>query len=186
VDIGPTRTLQQDVEFGVLQIVDIALRAISPAVNDPSTAINCIDQLSRIMVRWISRDQPETHFSNPPHVVRVVVPWITTEELLDTAFDQIRHYAASDVAVSLRLLRALTDIALCVGDHAFAVCLLERGRRVVDGASNLLDPGDLARLRARLRELENICQDGGAGAPGPHATSLPEAAATIHELGAEL
>jgi len=40
-DIGPTRTLQQDVEFGVIQIVDIALRAISPAVNDPSTAISC-------------------------------------------------------------------------------------------------------------------------------------------------
>jgi uncharacterized membrane protein len=55
VDIGPTRTLQQDVEFGVLQIVDIALRAISPAVNDPSTAINSIDQLSRIMICWIGR-----------------------------------------------------------------------------------------------------------------------------------
>ena len=46
-DLGPTRTMQQDVEFGVLQLVDIALRAISPAVNDPSTAITCIDQLSQ-------------------------------------------------------------------------------------------------------------------------------------------
>ena len=43
-DIGPTRTLQQDIEFGVVQIVDIGLRAISPAVNDPSTAISCVDQ----------------------------------------------------------------------------------------------------------------------------------------------
>ncbi|MHB8528517.1 MAG: DUF2254 domain-containing protein [Caulobacteraceae bacterium] len=49
-DLGPARTLEQDVEFGVLQIVDIALRAISPAVNDPSTAIGCIDQLSRLIV----------------------------------------------------------------------------------------------------------------------------------------
>ncbi len=46
-DFGPSRTLQQDVEFGVLQIVDIALKAISPAVNDPSTAISSVDQLSR-------------------------------------------------------------------------------------------------------------------------------------------
>jgi uncharacterized membrane protein len=82
VDVGPTRTLQQDAEFGVLQIVDIALRAISPAVNDPSMAINCIDQLSRIMIRWIGRDPPETYLSSPPHVVRVVVPWITTDGLL--------------------------------------------------------------------------------------------------------
>ena len=58
-DIGPMRTLQQDVEFGVIQIVDIALRAISPAVNDPSTAISCIDQLSRILIRWVSRFPPE-------------------------------------------------------------------------------------------------------------------------------
>src|SRR5271166_2527627 len=57
-DIGPTRTLQQDVEFGVLQIADIALKAISPAVNDPSTAITCLDQLGRILIRWISRDTP--------------------------------------------------------------------------------------------------------------------------------
>jgi uncharacterized membrane protein len=48
-DFGPTRTLQQDVEFGVLQIVDIALKAISPAVNDPTTAISCVDQLSRVL-----------------------------------------------------------------------------------------------------------------------------------------
>lgn len=50
-DFGPTRTLQQDVEFGILQIVDVALKAISPAVNDPTTAINCVDQLSRILIR---------------------------------------------------------------------------------------------------------------------------------------
>ena len=51
-DIGSTRTLQQDVEFGIIQIVDIALRAMSPAVNDPSTAISCVDQLSRILIFW--------------------------------------------------------------------------------------------------------------------------------------
>ena len=75
-DIGPTRTLQQDVEFGVIQIVDIALRAISPAVNDPSTAISCIDQLSRILIRWLGRAPPESVLFDPPHVPRVAVPWI--------------------------------------------------------------------------------------------------------------
>jgi uncharacterized membrane protein len=54
-DIGPTRTMQQDVEFGIIQIADIALRAMSPSINDPSTAISCVDQLSRIMILWISR-----------------------------------------------------------------------------------------------------------------------------------
>ena len=95
-DIGPTRTLQQDVEFGVIQIVDIALRAISPAVNDPSTAISCIDQLSRILIRWLGRAPPASVLFDPPHVPRVMVPWISVDGMLDTAFEQIRHYAATD------------------------------------------------------------------------------------------
>ncbi len=60
IDIGPTRTMQQDVEFGIVQIVDIALRAISPAVNDPTTAISCVDQLSCILIRWLSREAPRS------------------------------------------------------------------------------------------------------------------------------
>jgi uncharacterized membrane protein len=157
VDLGATRTLQQDVEFGVLQIVDIALRAISPAVNDPSTAIGCIDQLSRIMIRWISRDPADTHLASPLHVVRVVVPQIATDELLDTAFDQIRHYAVNDVAVTLRLLRAFIDIQSCAADPLLGAQLVERGRRIVDGASKTLGSENIAYLRARLAQLENSC-----------------------------
>jgi uncharacterized membrane protein len=105
-DIGPTRTLQQDAEFGIIQIVDIALRAISPAVNDPSTAISCIDQLSSILIAWCGRTPPPSVIFDPPHVPRVEVPWIGLEGMLNTAFDQIRHYAAADLAVNLRLLRS--------------------------------------------------------------------------------
>src|SRR6516164_9707407 len=60
IDMGPTRTMQQDVEFGIIQIVDIALRAMSPAINDPSTAISCVDQLSRIIICWLSREPPKS------------------------------------------------------------------------------------------------------------------------------
>jgi uncharacterized membrane protein len=93
--------MQQDVEFGVIEIVDIALRAISPAVNDPSTAISCVDQLSRILIRWLGCVPPPTYLYGAPHVLRVVLPEIPLERLLDTAFEQIRHYSQSDIAVSL-------------------------------------------------------------------------------------
>lgn len=153
-DIGPTRTLQQDVEFGVIQIVDIALRAISPAVNDPSTAITCLDQLSRILIRWISRHGPEVLLCDPPQVVRVVLPAITVGGLLDTAFEQVRHYAAGDVAVSARLLRALGDIAASTDDPGLRGELAERGRRVVAGCRGRLDDADLRMLGERLAMLE--------------------------------
>jgi uncharacterized membrane protein len=153
-DIGPTRTLQQDVEFGVIQIVDIALRAISPAVNDPSTAISCIDQLSSILILWCARTPPPSALYDPPHVLRVEIPWIDLEGLLSTAFDQIRHYAASDLAVNLRLLRAMGDIAATTSRRDVRAALLARARLLVARAGANLLESDGARLEARLAELE--------------------------------
>jgi len=153
-DLGPSRTLQQDVEFGVLQIVDIALRAISPAVNDPTTAINCIDQLSRILIRFASREPPDSLLYDLPGVPRVIVAWIEFERLADAAFEQIRLYSQGDVAVSLRLLRALGDIAATSLDPGLRGGLLERGRRIVSGCATRLGEPELAQLTARLHELE--------------------------------
>ncbi len=158
-DIGPARTMQQDVEFGIIQIVDIALRAISPAVNDPSTAISCIDQLSRILIRWINRIPPPSFFYDPPHVLRLVVPWIDFNGLLDTAFEQIRHYAASDVAVSLRLLRAFNDIAGSIPDPKLRSIVIERAGRVVVSCIDHLPETDLIKLRERMARLKSAGGD---------------------------
>jgi uncharacterized membrane protein len=156
LDIGPTRTMQQDVQFGVIQLVDIALRAISPAVNDPSTAITCIDQLSRVLIRWIGRAPPRSQIFGPPHVLRVVVPWISADGLFDTAFEQIRHYSASDIVVSLRLLRAFNDIATAAQNEEIHLSLIERAHRVVDGCTARLPEYALHELRKRLALLENL------------------------------
>jgi len=154
IDLGPTRTLQQDIEFGIVQIVDIALRAISPAVNDPTTAISSIDQLSSIMIRWTSRAPPRCYYYDPPHVLRVIVPWIDFDGLLDLAFEQIRHYSVSDAAVSLRLMRALADISSTTSDPAIRTRLLERGKRVIDGCASQIQEFEIQRLRTRLALLE--------------------------------
>jgi len=155
-DLGPSRTLQQDVEFGVLQIVDIALKAISPAVNDPSTAISCVDQLSRILIRFASREPPESLLFDPPGVFRVSITWIGFEKLLDSAIEQIRMYSKTDVAVSLRLLRALGDIAGTTADRAFRRMLAERGQRIVAGCAEKLSEDELKEMRGRLAALERL------------------------------
>jgi uncharacterized membrane protein len=160
-DIGPMRTMQQDVEFGV-----IALRAISPAVNDPSTAISCIDQLTRILICWVGRIPPESRMFNPPHVLRVVLPWINVDGLLDTAIEQIRAYATTDAAVSLRLLRLLHDVSVTVEDDALRGLLADRGVRVVEACRGRLRPDDLARLEQRLAGLERM--RGGRNDPTRH------------------
>jgi uncharacterized membrane protein len=152
-DIGPTRTLQQDIEFGVLQIVDIALKAISPAVNDPTTAIGCVDQLSRILIRFAAREAPEGILYNPPGVFRVHISWIDFERLLDSAFEQIRVYARSDVAVSLRILRGLGDISVTTSDAQLRRIIAARAHRVVEGCAGHLNEEELKPVRLRAKTL---------------------------------
>ena len=155
-DFGPTRTLQQDVEFGVLQIVDIALKAISPAVNDPTTAIGCVDQLARILIRFVSRDMPEPRLYDLHGVARVSIQWIDFEHLLDSAFEQIRMYSKADVAVSLRLLRAFGDIAISTDDLDLRTVLLNRGRQIVEGCSQRIAPEEVKALVNRLASLQKL------------------------------
>ncbi len=156
LDLGPSRTLQQDVEFGVLQIVDIALKAISPAVNDPSTGVTCVDQLSRIMIRFAARDPAVSLLYDPPSVVRVAIPWIHFDRLLAAAFEQVRLYSSADMAVSLRMLRALGDIAGSSTDASYRRSLYEAGKRIVEGCAGKMGPVELEPMRARLALLEKL------------------------------
>ena len=156
VDFGPTRTLQQDIEFCVLQIVDIALKAISPAVNDPTTAIGCVDQLSRILIRVVSRDMPEGRLFDLGGTARVSIQWIDLDRLLDSAFEQIRMYSKTDIAVSLRLLRGLGDIAITTDDRDLRKLLFGRGRRIVEGCSERIAAEELKPLVVRLRMIEKL------------------------------
>jgi len=91
---------------------------------------------------------------DPPHVPRVYVPWISVDGMLDTAFEQVRHYAANDAAVSLRLLRAIGDIGGALQQDDTRAKLLERARRIVDGSTERLGEGEAARLRQRVATLE--------------------------------
>jgi uncharacterized membrane protein len=155
-DFGPSRTLQQDIEFGVLQIVDIGLKAISPAVNDPSTTISCVDQLSRVLIRFASREGPSPLLCDPAGVARVSIMWSNFGRMLDSAFEQIRLYSQTDIAVSLRMMRALGDVGVTLPDPEDRRTLVERGRRIVTGCAEKLGEQEMKELRARLVGLEKL------------------------------
>jgi uncharacterized membrane protein len=129
---------------------------MSPAVNDPSTAINCVDQLSRMLIRFASREEAASLRYDPPGTLRVCIPWPGFDPLVDAAFDQIRLYSKADVAVSLRMLRALGDIAATIPDPAVQQTLAERGRRIVAGCAEELGEEEVGKLRVRLSALERL------------------------------
>jgi uncharacterized membrane protein len=106
--LGPERTRQQDVELGIRQLADIAVRALSPAVNDPTTATLCIDRLGQLLVRAASRDEIEVVRGS---VGRVMLRGPSFARLTDVAFTQIRHYGAGDALVATHLMTTLGEVA---------------------------------------------------------------------------
>ena len=108
--ISRHRTTVQDVGFGIRQIVDIALKGLSPGINDTTTAVICVDYLSAILVRLASH-QVETPFRMDQGELRVISRGPTFRSLLDESFDQIRQNSEGNVAVLARLIQALNTIS---------------------------------------------------------------------------
>ncbi|HEY9880051.1 MAG TPA: DUF2254 domain-containing protein [Leptolyngbyaceae cyanobacterium] len=109
--LGRDMTEHQDVAFPIQQLVEIALRALSPGINDPFTAVRCIDRLSAGLAQLASREFPSPYRYDKFHKLRVIAEPVTFETLADTAFTQIRHYGCSDSVVIRRLLDAIASIA---------------------------------------------------------------------------
>ena len=109
------RTIEQDAGFGIRQIVDIALRALSPSVNDTTTGVMCVDYLSAILAHLADRTFPPRERYCEGNL-RVVTTEQTYESLLSDAFDQIRSSAGGNVSVLVRVLEALKTAGAATRD----------------------------------------------------------------------
>ncbi|PYF83567.1 putative membrane protein [Marinomonas alcarazii] len=109
--LGPKRTPIQDPEFAVHQLVEIALRALSPGINDPYSAIACIDKLTAAVCDLTQKSFPEGITYDESGVERVTYKTTSFENLANIAFNQIRQYSQSCLAVQLRQLEGVIRIA---------------------------------------------------------------------------
>lgn len=128
--ISEERSLTQDPAYAVRAIVDIAVRALSPAVNDPTTAVQSIDTLDSLLHRLALRDLGSGVVTDDDGVVRVIYPAADWDEVLDLALTEIRAYGASSHQVSRRLYALLAALERDVpaGRHA----ALARQRALLD------------------------------------------------------
>jgi uncharacterized membrane protein len=108
--ISRHRTVDQDAAFGIRQIVDVALKALSPGINDTTTAVMGVDYLTTILARIAPREIPSSYRYEDGEL-RVIAMGPSFESLLADSFDQIRSNAKGDVAIMLRMLGALQTIA---------------------------------------------------------------------------
>ncbi|WP_417389798.1 DUF2254 domain-containing protein [Gimesia sp.] len=110
--IGPRRTPRQDVSYAALELVEIAVRALSPGINDPFTAMTCVDRLGGAMGRFAERSRPVQIRRDSESIPRVLVTSADDfADVLTGSFGMIREYGFSSTAVSLKMLEALSGIA---------------------------------------------------------------------------
>lgn len=111
--LGNDRTADQDLEYVVRQLVEVASRALSPGVNDPNTAIDVIDRFGDALCRLRDRSWSDG-LHREAGQLRLVMPCTSFGGLLDAMFHQIRQYGRSSPAVMIRLLEVLRIAASCM------------------------------------------------------------------------
>lgn len=148
--ISSARTIEQDAGFGIRQIVDIALKALSPGVNDTTTAITCIDYLTAINRRLANRRIAHALVFEDSRL-RVIAKGPDFEEFLAESFDQIRANAGGKAAVILHLLRSLKTIHAATDDTYRRLLISRHISLLEDLTSSTIDSAyDAARIRRAL------------------------------------
>jgi uncharacterized membrane protein len=151
--IGNQRTLDQDAGFGLRQLVDIGLKALSPGINDTSTAVMCIDRLGSLLALLAGRD-----LGSPVRaeggLVRVLAQRPDFASYLATAFDQVRANAAEDLAIYLRLLAALHTVAQRTTRPDYRHALRQQAELAMAAAEkNITVPYESEQVRQHYRDV---------------------------------
>jgi uncharacterized membrane protein len=152
VAIGRHRTLTQDGEFGIAQIVEIAIRALSPAVNDTFTGVACVDWLADALLTFADKPPLEGNWYDAAGELRVWMPAVRIERLIKLAFDQIRQASATTPAVLIRQLDVIRRLAPRMSEAARRA-LADQADAIRDTATGLvpLDRRDLDAAYERAR-----------------------------------
>lgn len=157
---GNQRTSVQDVEFLVNQLVEVAVRALSPGVNDPFTAITCLDNLGSALCRLARRDMPTPYRYDTHDQLRVITPVYTFPNLINSAFDQIRQYSYSSTAVTVRLLEIIIEIARFVHRPEDRDVLLLHAKMISRGADDgLSEERDRQEVQKRFQLANHLLSD---------------------------
>jgi len=160
------RTVEQDAAFGIRQIVDMALKALCPGVNDTSTAVMCVDYLTAILARLTVRQFPPVHRYDG-EALRAITMAPTFDSLLAEAFDQIRSSAEGNVAIMARMLGAIHTIASLTVSPPHRRALDEQVQWIAELADRTIESThDRARMETRLKHVRDALEAEPALCPG--------------------
>jgi uncharacterized membrane protein len=171
---GPYRALTQDVSFGFDQLVEVAIRALSPAVNDTFTALTCIDWLSHSLCRITTGWHPQRVHRDPAGRIRVIAYQADYDRLVQRAFEKIRQCSGGMPAVMIRQLEALCRVMEQTAIPRRRQVLLEQGAMIWRSCEQTVpEPADRQDV---LRRYEALLLLDGATGVGTETAGAPETA----------
>ncbi len=144
--LGSDRTESTDLAFGLRQLQDVATRALSPGVNDPTTAVLAVEQMSTVLCAYASHPLGDDLIEDANGTCRVAVPRPGFAALLELAVGPTRRYAADEPDVLAALLTLLIDVAEHVADNAERCAVVESQIQRVLTTASLTDEVDQARI----------------------------------------
>ncbi len=151
---GNQRTARQDVRFLINELVEIAARALSPGINDPFTAMGCMDWLGAALKRLADRDIPSAFRHDEEGRLRVVAQPTSYEEFVAHVFSQLRPYVAADRNASLHALKVMGEVGSRVEKHEGMAELRRQADALLDGAESVLAmEADKVAIRDRHGDL---------------------------------
>ncbi|MEO8063577.1 MAG: DUF2254 domain-containing protein [Pseudomonadota bacterium] len=158
--LGAQRASNADIEFAIRQLVEVAIRALSPGINDPYTAINVLDRLGAALCELSGVHLPSGVFLRNERVV-LVVPSIDYDGLVDAMFHMIRQSGNGHAAVLIRLMEILSVVQSCETDSGRRATLKRHAEILLgDAQRSIGTPADLADLRQRYEAFCAIGRDG--------------------------
>jgi len=152
--VGPHRTLTQDVSFGIDQLVEIGLRALSAAVNDTFTALTCIDWLGENLCKIVTGWHPARVHRDGQGFIRVIAPEPAFDRLVQRSFEKIRQSSLGAPAVMIRVLDALTRIMAETTSSGQRRVLLEQAAMIERACERSVpEAADRADVRRRYEAI---------------------------------
>lgn len=148
------RTPHQNIEFGIDQIVEVAVRALSPGINDPFTAMACVDRLGAVLALLTNRETPSPYRTCSSGKIRLIVPPVSYKSLVARAFNQIRQNARTIPAVTIRLTETIARIGERESTSRRQILLrqLSAISEQITAIESKVDREDLGDRIARARE----------------------------------
>lgn len=185
--LGPVRTAEQDFEYGIRQLVEVALRALSPGVNDPFTAMNCIDRLGAALVKVAQKKMPQSVFRDADEVIRLRSLPESFSGFLAASCNQIRQASSGKPDVSIRLLEMLESVGRQCRNRGQWKSVLEQASMTASvAAAKCATKHDAAAIEERhaaILELESRWEKAGEE---DHSPPQREAAVEDRSMSASI